>query len=84
MIAVHFFASIRETLGVEHKTFDLPADVKTVEQLVTFLASQHGDSWADVLGKGSVMVAVNHEMADRSASLQAGDEVAFFPPVTGG
>ncbi len=84
MIAVHFFASIREALGVEHKTLDLPADVETVEQLVTFLASKYGDSWADVLGKGSVMVAVNHEMADRCASLQAGDEVAFFPPVTGG
>jgi len=84
MIAVHFFASIREALGVEHINIDLPADVKTIEQLVTFLASKHGDSWAEVLGKGSVMVAVNHEMADRFASLQAGDEVAFFPPVTGG
>jgi len=84
MIAVHFFASIREALGVEHKTFDLPKDVETVEQLITFLAQQHGNTWSEILGKGSVMVAVNHEMAERSARLQAGDEVAFFPPVTGG
>ncbi len=84
MIAVHFFASIREALGVEYKTFDLPADVETVEQLVGFMAQQYGENWSDILGKGSVMVAVNHEMAERSASLQAGDEVAFFPPVTGG
>ncbi|MDG1851350.1 MAG: molybdopterin converting factor subunit 1 [Gammaproteobacteria bacterium] len=84
MIAVHFFASIREALGVEHKTFDLPKDVETVEQLITFLAQQHGGTWSEILGKGSVMVAVNHEMAERSARLQAGDEVAFFPPVTGG
>jgi len=84
MIAVHFFASIREALGVEHKTFDLPKDVETVEQLITFLAQQHGDTWSEILGKGSVMVAVNHEMAERSARLQAGDEIAFFPPVTGG
>ncbi|MDC1529214.1 molybdopterin converting factor subunit 1 [Gammaproteobacteria bacterium] len=84
MIAVHFFASIREALGVEHKKLDLPAHVETVEQLVTFLAQQHGDNWSDILGKGSVMVAVNHEIAERSARLQAGDEVAFFPPVTGG
>ncbi|MFT5321178.1 MAG: molybdopterin synthase sulfur carrier subunit [Pseudohongiellaceae bacterium] len=84
MIAIHYFASIREALGCEHEKIDLPDDVETVEQLISHLIKKHGAPWAEVLGAGSLMIAVNHEMTDSSASLDAGDEVAFFPPVTGG
>lgn len=84
MIAVHYFASIRESLGREHDQFDLPGEVATVEQLITWLVEKNGGDWADVLEGGQVLVAVNHEMADRSAAVSPGDEIAFFPPVTGG
>ncbi|MBT5484779.1 MAG: molybdopterin converting factor subunit 1 [Gammaproteobacteria bacterium] len=84
MIAIHYFASIREALDCEHENIDLPDDVKTVEQLISYLIKKHGPPWADVLGAGSLMIAVNHEMTDSNAVLDAGDEVAFFPPVTGG
>ena len=84
MIAVHYFASIRETLGRDLEKIPLPAGVATVADLIDHLANEHGGDWREVLGAGSVMIAVNHEMADRSARLASGDEVAFFPPVTGG
>lgn len=84
MIAVHYFASVRENLGADLEKLELPAEVQTVEQLVTYLADKHGDKWAQVLGEKAVLVAVNHEMSDRTATIANGDEVAFFPPVTGG
>ena len=84
MIAVHFFASIRESLGCDLEKVDLPAGVSTVEQLITHLVQQHGSDWKNVLEDGQVLVAVNHEITDRQADISSGDEVAFFPPVTGG
>lgn len=84
MIAVHYFASIRESLDCELEKFNLPEGVNTVEDLIGFLAEKHGGPWCDVLDAGNVMIAVNHEMTDRSAPVAEGDEVAFFPPVTGG
>ena len=84
MITVHYFASIRESLGREQETIELPDEVNTVEKLITLLAKKNGGNWDAVLNDGPVMIAVNHEMTDRSAALAAGDEVAFFPPVTGG
>jgi molybdopterin synthase sulfur carrier subunit len=46
---------------------------------------QRGGAWQDALGDMKVVrVAVNHDMAAANAPLNPGDEVAFFPPVTGG
>ena len=84
MIAVHYFASIREALDCDLEKLELPEGVNTVSQLIRYLGDRHGNDWAQVLEAANVMVAVNHEMTDRSAPLAAGDEVAFFPPVTGG
>jgi molybdopterin synthase sulfur carrier subunit len=84
MIAVHYFASIRENLGKEAETFELPEGVATVAQLIDHLIQHNGSTWSEVFADNAVMIAVNHEMTDRSAILSAGDEVAFFPPVTGG
>ena len=84
MIAVHYFASIREALGRDLDKLELPTGVTTVAGLIDHLAGENGDKWRDVLAGNSVMVAVNHEMSDRSTTIANGDEVAFFPPVTGG
>ena len=84
MIAVHYFASIRENLGIEHENMVLPEGVDTVEKLITHLVSKNGGQWEETLNASPVMVAVNHEITDKNALLEEGDEVAFFPPVTGG
>lgn len=84
MIAVHYFASIREALGREHENLELPGGVSTVDELIDHLVSLNGGQWAAVLGDSSVMVAINHTMTNRAAPVNSGDEVAFFPPVTGG
>lgn len=83
MIQVRFFASIREQLGCDQ--LSLPAEgLSTVAQVLDALVAQHGESWQAVLQGQRVLVAVNQSMASVDAAVQAGDEVAFFPPVTGG
>lgn len=81
MINVLFFASIREQLGVDNLSM---ACAGTVEQLIAQLIERKGSIWAEVLRAPNVIIAVNQEVADQSHALQDGDEVAFFPPVTGG
>ena len=81
MIDVLFFASIRERLGVDKLSIE---HALTIDQLIAQLIDREGNAWAEVLCAPNVIVAVNQQVADRSRALEPGDEVAFFPPVTGG
>jgi molybdopterin synthase sulfur carrier subunit len=84
MINLVFFARLREDLGTAGEALELPAGVTTVAGLRTHLV-QRGGAWAGALAPGrAVRVAVNHDMADAATPIKPGDEVAFFPPVTGG
>lgn len=83
MIKVLFFASIREQLGVS--TLSLPLlGGTTVAMLIQQLVDSRGDRWAEVLNAANVVKAVNQQVVDDLQLLTEGDEVAFFPPVTGG
>jgi len=83
MITVLYFARLREALGRGSERLDLPADIKTVGALRAHLAGRGGE-WAGALSGPAVRVAVNQVMADAATVLADGDEIAFFPPVTGG
>lgn len=76
MITVRYFASLRENLGRDQDRLE-PDAIKTV-----------GDCWAkvaaDPASPPNLLVAVNMEYADFKHPVRDGDEVAFFPPVTGG
>jgi sulfur-carrier protein len=83
-IKVLYFARIKEAVNYSTEEIDLPADVATVTALKNFLAKR-GETWADLFnGKQVVRAAINHQLVDNLAKIKAGDEVAFFPPVTGG
>lgn len=82
MINVLFFAQIRDQLGVSE--VQLPStENKDLETLLKNLQARD-KNWLAVLSKGKLMVAVNQTMCSNNMVLKAGDEVAFFPPVTGG
>jgi molybdopterin synthase sulfur carrier subunit len=83
MIKVLFFASTREALGVDALDVVMDRPVVTVGDILSELRSR-GPSWEDALRDGRILHAVNHEMVSAGSRVEAGDEVAFFPPVTGG
>ena len=80
MLTVLFFAKIREQLGESRLQC---AYVDSVDALIDALSAR-GERWAEVLRAPNVIVAVNRAVANKSNRLRDGDEVAFYPPVTGG
>lgn len=83
-LQLRYFASIRESLGLDQETIELPVSVRTIDDLRAYLRLRDG-MWAEVLAEGKVLrCALNHHMVNPSAELVDGAEVAFFPPVTGG
>ena len=84
IIKILYFSRIKEAVNYSTEDIDLPADVSTITALKNYL-SLRGDTWANLFnGKQVVRAAINHALVDDLAVIQAGDEVAFFPPVTGG
>ena len=83
-VKVLFFASLKERLGRDAEELELPAGVSTVGALRAHLGAR-GGAYAEAFAEQKlVKAAVNQDMAPPTASIKAGDEVAFFPPVTGG
>ena len=79
-----FFAALREQLGRPSEDIELPVGVSTVGALRDHLRSRGGE-WERVFAANrAVRAAVNQDMVQAQAPIKAGDEVAFFPPVTGG
>ena len=84
MIKILYFASVRERLNKSEETMELPEEVDTVAQLVALLSAQSPEFRQLNEGGQPLLVSVNQIVADGSASLAVNDEVAFFPPMTGG
>lgn len=84
MIRVLFFASLREQLACDELHLEVPAGALTVESLISLITSEKGDSWSQALGQENLISAVNQQIVAVDTAVADGDEVAFFPPVTGG
>ena len=83
-IRILYFARLREDMGMREEMFELPAGVGDVKSLRARLVARGGAS-AVALGQGkAVRVSVNQDLARSDTPVKAGDEIAFFPPVTGG
>jgi len=81
---VLYFAWLRQKIGTDKEVVTVPEDVTTVGELINWLKDQspgHDDAFANAK---YVRAAVNHEFATLETPIKQGDEVAFFPPVTGG
>jgi molybdopterin synthase sulfur carrier subunit len=84
VITLVYLARLREALGASAEKVELPGDVRTVAALLTWLRRRGGAWAAELAPNRAVRVAVNYDMARADTPVKAGDEVAFFPPVTGG
>ncbi|GIU20670.1 molybdopterin synthase sulfur carrier subunit [Shewanella schlegeliana] len=83
MINVLFFAQIRELLGTASVKVEAGEHTQTAEGLRATLAATD-DKWAKVMASDKLLVAVNQTISQWDTPIVDGDEVAFFPPVTGG
>lgn len=84
MVRILYFARLREALGTAQEEVTLPPETTDVQTLMTWLAARGGVWREEFAGRRSLRAAVNQELVPLTASFKAGDEVAFFPPVTGG
>ena len=83
-VKVLYFAGLREQVGTSAEDLDLPDGVSTLAGLRSHLVAR-GGAWQSAFAERRlVRVAVNQDMAHATTAIRAGDEVAFFPPVTGG
>ena len=84
MITVHYFASVREAMARESEQLELPKSVNSVSDLLDFLSGQNSALQALSNDENRILVAVNQTVVDQSYTLSENDEVALFPPMTGG
>ena len=82
-VKIVFFASLREAVGVDSVDLQIPGPSR-VSALVTQLGDQYSAEWLEILTAENIRIAVNQDMINEDVDVIDGDEVAFFPPVTGG
>lgn len=79
-----YFARLREAFATGQEAAELPSSVQTLADLLDWLR-QRGAPWAEELAPGrAYRVAINQDLVEQDALLHENDEVAIFPPVTGG
>ena len=84
MVTLLYFARLRETLACSREQVALPGATATVASLIEHLRTRD-ERWSSAFAPGTnYRVAVNQQMADAATPVKPGDEIAFFPPVTGG
>ena len=83
-VKVLFFAALREQLGTSGEEIELPAGVTSVAGLRAHLKARGGAFDKAFSDQALVRMAVNQEMVSAARPIKSGDEIAFFPPVTGG
>ena len=81
---VLYFSWLKEKIGKGEEQLDLPEGVSDVQSLLDWMKGR-GDGFTDAFANDAIIrVAVNHEYVERNHAVQTGDEIAIFPPVTGG
>ena len=82
-ITVKFFSLIREAVDTEQLTLEISDRLSTVEALKNEL-SLRGEIWNEALSHPNLIQAINQRVVFQEEGIKDGDEVAFFPPMTGG
>lgn len=82
-LSLLYFANLGEALNTPQEALELADNTLSVSELIERL-SERGDQWQSLLSHPSTRCAVNQTLAEPSTQLNDGDEIAFFPPVTGG
>ena len=84
MLHIVFFARVKEELSCPGLELQWSENITTVGSLKEQLCQRENGAWRDVLREDNLICAVNHAVSDDAVTLSDNDEVAFYPPVTGG
>lgn len=84
MIQVRYFASIREALGIDHEDLVYSQHTLTIGAVLGVCRAQSERHAAVLSSAKPIRAALNQTLAVLDTPVQDGDEIAFFPPVTGG
>jgi sulfur-carrier protein len=84
IIKLRYFAWVRERVGKPEEDVEVPADVATVSELMTWLAGR-GEEYAHAFANPKVIrAAIDRTHVRPQTAIKAASEIAFFPPMTGG
>jgi len=83
LIKIVLFANLRESLGISDVEISIE-EVGRISDVIAQLSQMYGELWRETLTGEDILVAVNQNMVYDDHAVADGDEVAFFPPVTGG
>ena len=83
-VRIVYFAWVRERIGKGSENIELPADVKTVGDLIAHLSTLGEEYAAAFAVPGVIRAALDEEHADHGEAIGAAREIALFPPMTGG
>jgi molybdopterin synthase sulfur carrier subunit len=85
VVDIFYFASVREAMDCDREKIELPNATAHISDLVDLMAVQNKKFWqVQNTGVAPLLVSVNQELATGDTAISEGDEVAFFPPMTGG
>ncbi len=84
MLTIHYFASVREAVERSEEQLELPENVANIGDLIEHLLLLHPHFETIFRDDKKILIAVNQTVVDKSQALDPGDEIAFFPPMTGG
>ncbi len=84
MTRLVYFAWVRERIGLSEEEVDLPAEVKTVRDLLAWLRTRGEEYETALQFPDAIRVAINQEHAERDDRVQGAREIGLFPPMTGG
>lgn len=84
MLKLLYFARLREAVGLAQEEIPVPQAVADIQGLMAWLAARGGAWQQEFAGCRPLRAAINQTLVANTATFKAGDEIAFFPPVTGG
>lgn len=84
MLKIVFFARIKEELACAELQLEWDESLSSVSAVQEYLCSRNDGQWRLILGEDNIICAINHTVMPGNARVCDNDEVAFFPPVTGG
>jgi len=84
-LKILFFASLREQFEFSQKEITLTKEVRTAEEFLLNMSIKSGGEWVNLFeNKNMYKLAINQELCSWKDPIHEGDELAIFPPITGG